>query len=190
MKRRGYVIPEDVREAAHDVLRHRIGLTYELTRQVSLYTVYGQSFTPELFATDINGDLLDPETGEIYELGAKSEWLGGRLGINTALYRVDRENVAVSADVPPGTAPYSITSGLQRSEGVEIEVMGRPLPGWDLSLAWNVVDSQFKDRRDPFFGQQPGGTADWQVGAYTAYELQSGAAKGLGFGATVYAISV
>ena len=29
MKRRGYVIPEDVREAAHDVLRHRIGLTYE-----------------------------------------------------------------------------------------------------------------------------------------------------------------
>ena len=29
LKRRGYVIPEDVREAAHDVLRHRIGLTYE-----------------------------------------------------------------------------------------------------------------------------------------------------------------
>ena len=29
IKRRGYVIPEDVREVAHDVLRHRIGLTYE-----------------------------------------------------------------------------------------------------------------------------------------------------------------
>ena len=29
IKRRGYVIPEDVRAAAHDVLRHRIGLTYE-----------------------------------------------------------------------------------------------------------------------------------------------------------------
>ena len=28
-KRRGYVIPEDVRAVAHDVLRHRIGLTYE-----------------------------------------------------------------------------------------------------------------------------------------------------------------
>ena len=27
--RRGYVIPEDVRDVAHDVLRHRIGLTYE-----------------------------------------------------------------------------------------------------------------------------------------------------------------
>ncbi|HPH62863.1 MAG TPA: MoxR family ATPase [Paludibacteraceae bacterium] len=29
IKQRGYVIPEDVRAIAHDVLRHRIGLTYE-----------------------------------------------------------------------------------------------------------------------------------------------------------------
>ncbi|MBP5376862.1 MAG: MoxR family ATPase [Bacteroidaceae bacterium] len=29
IKHRGYVIPEDVRAIAHDVLRHRIGLTYE-----------------------------------------------------------------------------------------------------------------------------------------------------------------
>lgn len=29
LKRRGYVVPEDVREIVHDVLRHRIGLTYE-----------------------------------------------------------------------------------------------------------------------------------------------------------------
>lgn len=29
IKRRGYVVPEDVRAVAHDVLRHRIGMTYE-----------------------------------------------------------------------------------------------------------------------------------------------------------------
>jgi MoxR-like ATPase len=29
IKRRGYVIPEDVRAVAHDVMRHRIGLSYE-----------------------------------------------------------------------------------------------------------------------------------------------------------------
>ena len=29
MRRRGYVIPEDVRAIAMDVLRHRVGLTYE-----------------------------------------------------------------------------------------------------------------------------------------------------------------
>ena len=29
LKGRGYVIPEDVRAVCHDVMRHRIGLTYE-----------------------------------------------------------------------------------------------------------------------------------------------------------------
>jgi len=29
IKRRGYVVPEDVRAICHDVMRHRIGLTYE-----------------------------------------------------------------------------------------------------------------------------------------------------------------
>ena len=29
LNRRGFVIPEDVRSISHDVLRHRIGLTYE-----------------------------------------------------------------------------------------------------------------------------------------------------------------
>jgi len=29
IKRRGYVIPEDVRAVVYDVLRHRIGVTYE-----------------------------------------------------------------------------------------------------------------------------------------------------------------
>ena len=29
IKRRGYVIPEDVRAICHDVMRHRVGITYE-----------------------------------------------------------------------------------------------------------------------------------------------------------------
>lgn len=33
IKRRGYVIPEDIRAICHDVMRHRIGLTYEAEAQ-------------------------------------------------------------------------------------------------------------------------------------------------------------
>jgi hypothetical protein len=33
MKGRGYVIPEDVRAVCYDVLRHRIGLSYEAEAQ-------------------------------------------------------------------------------------------------------------------------------------------------------------
>mgnify|MGYP002626909949 CR=1 FL=1 len=43
MKRRGYVIPEDVRAVALDVLRHRVGLTYEAEAEnVSSEEVVGE----------------------------------------------------------------------------------------------------------------------------------------------------
>ena len=44
IKRRGYVIPEDVRALCHDVLRHRIGLTYEAE---------AENITPEIIITEI-----------------------------------------------------------------------------------------------------------------------------------------
>ena len=43
LKHRGYVIPDDVRAMAHDVLRHRIGLTYEAeANNVSADDIIGQ----------------------------------------------------------------------------------------------------------------------------------------------------
>jgi MoxR-like ATPase len=44
IKRRGYVIPEDVRAVCYDVLRHRIGLTYEAE---------AENITTEKIITDI-----------------------------------------------------------------------------------------------------------------------------------------
>jgi TonB-dependent siderophore receptor len=186
------------RETVSDVTG-RVGLTYELMPQASLYTLYAQSFQPVLFETDINSQLLDPETGEIYELGAKTEWFDGRLGLSAAVYRIDRDKIPVSArtfvpdpddpDGDPILVEYSVSSGLQRSEGFEIEVNGQPLAGWDLSLAYNNVNSEFKDPDDPFHGRQPGGTADWQLGFYTAYEVQGGPLHGLGLGLTRFEIA-
>ena len=51
IKRRGYVIPEDVRAVAHDVLRHRIGLTYEAE---------AENITSEEIITDILNNVIVP----------------------------------------------------------------------------------------------------------------------------------
>jgi MoxR-like ATPase len=43
LNKRGYVIPEDVRSICHDVLRHRIGLTYEAEAEnVSILDILDQ----------------------------------------------------------------------------------------------------------------------------------------------------
>jgi MoxR-like ATPase len=44
IKRRGYVIPEDVRAICHDVLRHRLAVTYEAE---------AEDITPEYIINEI-----------------------------------------------------------------------------------------------------------------------------------------
>ena len=50
IRRRGYVIPEDVRAIAFDVLRHRIGLTYEAE---------AENIVTEDIITDILNNVID-----------------------------------------------------------------------------------------------------------------------------------
>jgi iron complex outermembrane receptor protein len=47
------------------------------------------------------------------------------------------------------------------------------------------MDSEYIDPRDPNFGFTPWGLIKRQSSLYAAYELQSGALQGLGFGATI-----
>ena len=51
IQRRGYVIPEDVRAVCHDVLRHRIGLTYEAE---------ANNITSEQIITEILNNVIVP----------------------------------------------------------------------------------------------------------------------------------
>jgi MoxR-like ATPase len=51
IKRRGYVIPEDVRAVCADVLRHRIGLTYEAE---------AESVTSEEIISEILNNVIVP----------------------------------------------------------------------------------------------------------------------------------
>jgi len=167
----------------------RGGITFDLTDHSTVYGLYAQSFTPPARSqVDEDGNILKPETGESYEVGLKTEWLEGRLGINAALFRIDREDSAI---FDPSNVPGefdSVAAGLQRSDGFELEINGEPLPGWNLSFGGILLDSESKERDDPFFGSIPGGTADWQVGLHSSYELQSGLFRGLGFGVGFFAI--
>jgi TonB-dependent siderophore receptor len=164
----------------------RFGLVFDLWPNISVYALYAQSFSPQLSAVGEDGAILEPETGKIYEGGVKTEWFDGRLGANAAVFRLDRDNVAIPA---PGIGnDFSIAAGLQRSDGAELEVNGEPLPGWNLSLGASLLDSKFVEKDDPFHGSRPAGTADWQVGFYTSYELRSSPLKGFGLGTGLFAI--
>jgi iron complex outermembrane receptor protein len=162
-------------------LTYRVGLTWEATRSVMTYAMYAQTFNPTVDARTESGRILDPETGEGLELGLKSEWFDGRLGASAAVFRQELDNIPIT---DPLNSNFSINGGLQRTDGIELEVSGE-VAGLTLGLAAAWLDSEYIDPRDPNYGFTPWGLIEHQASLFATYELQQGLLKGLGFGATI-----
>lgn len=162
-------------------LTYRVGLTWEVTPDLVAYAVSAQTFNPTVDARTESGRILDPETGEGLELGLKSEWFDGQLGAGLAVFRQELDNIPIT---DPTNENFSINGGLQRTDGVELEIAGQ-VGGLTLGLASAWLDSEYIDPRDPNFGFTPWGLIERQSSVYASYQLQSGALKGVGFGATI-----
>lgn len=169
--------------AKESEITYRIGLTGEITSQLNGYVSYGQSFNPVLDRS-ASGNILDPERGEGYELGLKGEWFDGALAASLALFRQELDNRPIpDPDNAPGQF-FSISGGLQRTDGVEIELTGSPLTGLTISAALTLLDAEYIDRRDPNYGLTPQETTDRQSALYVNYEIQNGPLRRLALGGT------
>jgi iron complex outermembrane receptor protein len=164
-----------------DAFSPRVGLTYEFIPGAALYANYSESFNPQWFSTTAAGKPVAPETGENFEIGLKTALLDGRLDTLLALYQLTRQNVATANLSTPD--PFdSITSGEQRSRGVEFEAALQLLPGWDLTTAYTYNDAEItKDNTLPV-GARLQGVPEFAFSAWTKYVLQDGLFRGLGFG--------
>jgi TonB-dependent siderophore receptor len=162
-------------------LTYRVGFTWDATRNLTAYGIYAQTFNPTVDARSESGRILDPETGEGVELGLKTEWFDGRLGASVAVFRQELDNIPIT---DPANDLFSINGGLQRTDGVELEVSGE-IGGLTLGAAAAWLDSEYIERDDPNYGFTPWGFIKNQFAVYGTYEIQDGPLQGLGVGATV-----
>jgi len=120
-----------------------VGLLYDITPNHRLYASYTRIFQPQNLY-DRNLDLLDPLDGNAYEIGLKSSFFGDALQTAIALFRIEQDNVG-QIDGPEiivngqTIQPYRAAQGVV-SKGFELEITGRPLPGWNVNASY----SQFK----------------------------------------------
>jgi outer membrane receptor for ferric coprogen and ferric-rhodotorulic acid len=160
----------------------RLGLTQDFSNSITGYATYAQSFNPSVDARSESGTILDPETGEGVELGIKTEWFERRLGATVAVFRQELDNRPIT---DPNNNNFSINGGLMRTDGLEVELTGSPVPGLTLGAASAWLDSEFIDPQDENFGTIPGGTVKRQSSLFVSYEIQRGTFVGLGMGATL-----
>lgn len=159
-----------------------VGLVYQPSRTVAFYTNYARSFQPQI-GRDLDGQTFEPERGTQYEIGVKADLIPGRLSATLAGYKITKTNVLTS---DPRDQTFSIQVGEQRSQGIELDVVGEVLPGWNVIASYAYTDAEIA--RDNRFASGnrlvniPFNTAS----LWTTYTLQSGSLKGLGLGAGVF----
>ena len=161
-----------------DAFSPRVGLVYQPIEEVSLFASYSRSFVPNT-ATTSDGDLLEPERGEQFEIGAKAELLDGRLAMNLAYFDITLQNVAAR---DPDFPQFSVATGERRSQGVEFDLIGEILPGWNLVANYAYIDAEITEDNSGLEGNTPFNVPEHNFNLWTTYDIQNGPLEGLGFG--------
>lgn len=162
-----------------------IGLLYQPNPSLSLYANFARSFQPN-FGTQSDGSFIDPERGTQFEIGVRGEFLQGDLTAGLALYRITKFNVATT---DPDNPDFTISAGEQRSQGIELDVIGQILPGWNVIASYSYIDAEITAE---VFGLRPGSriqdVPEHTGSFWTTYEIQEGDLQGLGFGIGLFLV--
>lgn len=122
------------------MLSSRFGLIWQPAETQSYYLSYGTSFNPsgEVLTLSAKNVDLTPEKNQSLELGAKIDLLDGHLSLNGALFKVEKTNARTT---DPLTALISL-SGNTQVQGLEIGVVGRITPAWQIMAGYTLLDGR------------------------------------------------
>jgi catecholate siderophore receptor len=119
---------------------YRAGVLFQPTDTASYHLSYGTSFNTSAdtyqFVTPQNAN-TPPEKSRNIELGAKLDWLDGRLSTRAAIFRTEKYNERTTDADFAGSA--FLLSGRRHSQGVELDVVGRLTPKWEVYLSYSYI---------------------------------------------------
>ncbi|MFV7791009.1 TonB-dependent siderophore receptor [Aliarcobacter lanthieri] len=151
-----------------DATSPSFGLVYHVTPQTTLFANYSESFEPNS-ATDVNNKILDPETGKGYELGVKQKLFDDRFDLSASIFKIEKENIALPDPNAPAIGGWSISSGKQESQGLELDVSGEITENWSIVASYGYTDTKNKDANNKELRNIPNHTAN----LFTTYKLTS-----------------
>ncbi|MGH8654977.1 MAG: TonB-dependent siderophore receptor [Gammaproteobacteria bacterium] len=115
-----------------------VGLVYQPWSWVSLYGNYVESFGSNNGRPAPGQPQFDPEHGQQYEVGLKTEFWDGRLSSTLAFYHLTKQNV-LTAD--PQNLGFQRAIGEARSQGIELDIAGQLTDQWKLLASYSYTDA-------------------------------------------------
>jgi iron complex outermembrane receptor protein len=160
-------------------LSPKLGLVYQVVKdKVSLFGNYMNGFQNLAPVTQPDGNVLvlDPVYAKQYEGGVKAELIDKKLSITASYYNIDIDNATRTE------ANFTVQDGKQRSKGVDIELIGNPVPGLSLVAGYAYNDNRIIKSSNPAIEGNKATTSPENVANFWAtYTLQN-RLKGLGLG--------
>jgi iron complex outermembrane recepter protein len=172
-----------------DDLSGRIALEFTPREDLLLYTSYSRGFKSggfnAAFATDVNTVApFGPETLNAYEVGIKSEFLGGDVRFNAAAFIYDYQNLQVFTFVNRnGNSPQLVIDNASDAtiKGLEAELTVRPVRGLTALVSAGYLDARYRDFRSAisalsFSGNRLPGSSRFTLSGVLRYETSIGQA--------------
>ncbi|MFT3681423.1 MAG: TonB-dependent receptor [Ferruginibacter sp.] len=158
----------------------RVGLTYLINKDLSVYAMHDESFLSQRGAI-FAGGRLPPLTGSNNEIGVKALLFNKQLSITASVYDMRKNEVGTSDFVHPG---FYLKTGQIRSTGLDIDIAGRINANWYVNINYAYVNPRItKDEDKTFIGLQNNGTCKNLSNVWVKYQVTDGFLKGLGIGA-------
>ena len=165
-----------------DAFTGRLGLVYDLTSNVSLYTQYSTSAEPpggSLTGASLSqvGD-FDLSTGRQVEVGSKFDFLDGRGSATAAAYRIVRKNISVPSSTVPNPTEQA---GQQTSTGIELAASFKVTPKLLAAGNFSWVNAEYDEFNENIGGvvysrkgKNPVNIPDRVANLWLTYDLAPG----------------
>ena len=170
----------------------RLGLVYQPIEPISLYTSWTKGFQPSSPSSfNPNGNLFKPERSTQYEVGMKTFLFDNRVSATLAWFHLTRENLLTpNPDPALALQGFSVQTGEQRSQGVELDVTAQITPGWNIITGYAYTDAEVtKDNDLSLVAKRLANVPYNKFTLWSTYHFQEGPLQGFGFGGGLFAYS-
>lgn len=170
----------------YDAAKHvtpRVGLSYSIDKDLSVYGLYDQAFVPQTGVLT-GGGKIQPITGNNLEFGIKKNWFHSKWYTTLSVFRILKQNELTADPASNPSAPTSIVFGEKRARGIELDVRGTITRGFTVMANYALTESKVNKVAHGVTTYSKGeiipGYAKHVTNAWVSYELQESVLKGLG----------
>ena len=119
----------------------RVGILYRPLEWLSVYGNYVESLGSNNGGRSFDGTPFQPQIGEQYEAGIKTEFFEGRLNASLAYYHLTKQNTLTPDLEHISAGQFSKAIGEARSQGIEFDLSGNVTDRFSIVANYAYIDA-------------------------------------------------